>query len=48
MSGHEEESVSIIDNRDLAKPNNSLLIICENASNDLKGTSTELTEKRFL
>lgn len=48
MTGHEEEAVSIIDNRDLKQPNNKILLICEGASNDLKGTKVELTENHYL
>ena len=48
LTGHEEEAVSVIDNRDLTQSNNKLLLICERASNDLKGTQTDYKEKSFL
>ena len=46
MSGHEEEAVSLIDNRDFSSsaPNNKLLLVCEHAVNDLKGTQTDFIE----
>jgi predicted N-formylglutamate amidohydrolase len=47
MSPYEEEAVCIIDNRDLSKANNKLLLICEHASNDLKGTYLEHNERKF-
>ena len=40
-SGKEEEAVSVFDNRDVftlgnKEPNNDILIVCDNASADLK------------
>ena len=48
MSGFEEEAVSLIDNRKFPNPNNKLLLICEHASNDIKGTQTEYMERQNL
>lgn len=48
LTGHEQEAVSIIDNRDLSNPNNKLLLICERASNDIKMTKIEHYEQRYL
>ena len=48
MSGFEEEAVSLIDNRKFPNQNNKLLLICEHASNDIKGTQTEYMERQNL
>ena len=37
LSGKEEEAVSVVDNRRVGdNPNNSILITCDHATNDLK------------
>ena len=48
LSGHEEESVTLIDNRDMKKPNNKVLILCEHATNDLKMTKVEHLEQNYM
>lgn len=41
LTGQEEEAVTVMDNRDVFSkpdlPNNDLLLICDHASNDIKG-----------
>ncbi len=38
----------MIDNRDLTKSNNKLLLVCERASNDLKGSQTDYKEQTYF
>lgn len=38
LNGKEEEAVTIVDNRDISegKPNNSIMLTCDHATNDIK------------
>ena len=48
LNGKEEEAVTIMDNRDVftqsSIPNNDVLIICDHATNDVKGFKIENEE----
>ena len=48
MSPVEEESVTLIDNRNLDEPENRVLLLCEYASNDIKGAAIDRTEEHYL
>ena len=49
LSNEESEAVSIIDNRRVSEnPNNSILITCDHASNDIKGFRASVDEDHLV
>ena len=48
MAAAEEEAVTLIDNRNLNEPENRVLLLCEYASNDIKGSPIDRAEEHLL